>query len=156
MIESAGESLKIKDFPGYSGGNERHSYICFEKAELDCRCINTDQVSLVFNKDSAVDFPAQADDDRLENVPARSSLLLEEAQCFNEREGGVKALEHLIMFFLQMSSEVKMKWKPHGGEITKVWSCCSHNNLNSSPFPRWQSCFCFFQSYHLCVITNDP
>lgn len=54
----------------------------------------------VLNKDSA------ADDDRLENVPAHSPVLLEEAQCFNEREGGVKALEHLIMFFLQMSSEV--------------------------------------------------
>lgn len=61
---------------------------------------------MVLNKDSAVDIPAQADDDRLENVPAHSPVLLEEAQCFNEREGGVKALEHLIMFFLQMSSEV--------------------------------------------------
>lgn len=115
MIESAGESLKIKDYPGYSGGvggeNGRYSYICFEKVELDCRCISTAQVSLVLNKDSAVDIPAQADDDRLENVPARSPVLLEEAQCFNEREGGVKALEHLIMFFLQMSSEVKMKWR---------------------------------------------
>lgn len=54
--------------------------------ELDCRCITTDQVSLVLNKDSAVDVPAQADDDRSENVPARSSALLEEVQCFNERK----------------------------------------------------------------------
>lgn len=140
VIESAGESLKKKDFPGYSGGvgggNGRYSYICFEKVELDCRSINTDQASLVLSKDSAVDIPAQADDDRLENVPAISSVLLEKAQHFNKREGGVKALEHLIMFLLQMSNEVKIKWKPCGGEITKVfWSCCSHNNLNSSPFP---------------------
>lgn len=84
------------------------------KAELDCRCINADQASLVLNTDSALDIPARADDDRLENVPARSSALLEEAQCFNESEGGVKALEHLIMFFPQMSGKVKMKWKPHG------------------------------------------
>lgn len=67
VIESAGESLKIKDFPGYSGGvgggNGRYSYICFEKVELDCGCISTDQVSLVLSKDSAVDIPAQADDE---------------------------------------------------------------------------------------------
>lgn len=104
-----------------------------------------------------MDIPAQADDDRWENVPARSSALLEEAQCLNERGGGVKALEHLIMFFPQMSSKVKMKWKPHG-EITKVfWSCCSHNNLNSSPFSPDDGpvFFQLFKSYHLCVITND-
>lgn len=72
-IESAGESLEIKDFPGYSGGvgggNGRYSYICFEKVELDrIRCINTDRVSLVLDKDS-VDIPAQVDEGRLENVP---------------------------------------------------------------------------------------
>lgn len=53
-----------------------------------------------------MDIPAQGDDDRLENMHARFCLLPEEAQGFTEGEGGVKALEHLILFLLQMSSKV--------------------------------------------------
>lgn len=94
--------LEIRDFTGCGGGDGRYWRICF-----DCRHLDTYQVSRGLNEDLAVDIPAHGDDDRSENMHARFSVLLEEAQGFTEREGGVKALEHLILFLLQMSSKVK-------------------------------------------------